>query len=604
MRRLGRPIVIGSLLLAGCTPGQYARQADRQVQQLITDRQKQALSYTPEVDAAMPEAEALKTSRKTYAKLPTTELPDPVGDVIFEPKDSPAFGPIGPTPDEPERVVASDSGGVAAARRYAVERYRLGPPAEANDAQRFGLFESIAYAVANSRAYRTQMENLYQTALGVTLERHLFSPRPFANLAARYTGSQQTADYASALRVTSEAGVRQRLPYGGEVVASGLVEFVNALNEGTSDGENAQLALSTSIPLLRGAGPVAQESLIQAERDLVYAVREFEQYRRDFAIQIASSYFRLLTSQQAIRNRYVRYLNTLELVARSEALFEKGDVAAIEVQRAQQDLLQSEDAVNNAIRDYENQLDRFKLLIGMPVDQKLEVVGVLIEVPLPDLSVQAMSEVAVRYRLDLQTARDRVADAQRNLKNAQNALLPSLDFTASGTLGNRSNTPAAELTADDLNYSAGLELDLPIDRLSERNAYRRALIALGRAQRNVKQLEDQVLADVRSAVRGIESAQVSLELQRRGIEIARERLDAANAFLLTGKSNDTRNALEAQASLLQAQDSYEQARANLQIAILEYLRDTSLLRLDPDGGTLGIATDRVAGRWLIPTPPQ
>ena len=63
------------------------------------------------------------------------------------------------------------------------------------------------------------MEDLYLAALNVTLQRHLFEPRPFARTGLHYTGGQEDVDYAAALTAANSVGVRQKLPYGGEVVA-------------------------------------------------------------------------------------------------------------------------------------------------------------------------------------------------------------------------------------------------------------------------------------------------------------------------------------------------------------------------------------------------
>ena len=52
-------------------------------------------------------------------------------------------------------------------------------------------------------------------------------------------------------------------------------------------------------------------------------------------------------------------------------------------------------------------------------------------------------------------------------------------------------------------YSAGLNLDLPIDRVAERNQYRASLITLERADRTYRGLRDQVILDVRDSIRTI-----------------------------------------------------------------------------------------------------
>ena len=52
--------------------------------------------------------------------------------------------------------------------------------------------------------------------------------------------------------------------------------------------------------------------------------------------------------------------------------------------------------------------------------------------------------------------------------------------------------------------------------------------------------------------------------------------------------------LEQQGKAQLAQDQYERAKSQLQIQVLQFLRDTGTLRLDPQGGSLAMAMDRAA----------
>jgi outer membrane protein TolC len=131
---------------------------------------------------------------------------------------------------------------------------------------------------------------------------------------------------------------------------------------------------------------------------------------------------------------------------------------------------------------------------------------------------------------------------------------------------------------------------VPIDRVAERNAFRSSLINFERARRNYEQLRDQTVSDVRQSVRSVRTAQSTLEIQRKAIEVARRQLDYANELLTQGQAQ-ARDVTDALASLLQAQTSYDRARADLQIQVLTFLRDTGTLRVDPDSGALGQAID-------------
>jgi outer membrane protein TolC len=387
--------------------------------------------------------------------------------------------------------------------------------------------------------------------------------------------------------------VRQRLPYGGEVVAETLVEFVDALSDNVTNAESANVALSASVPLLRGAGMVNLEPLIATERELVYTVRGFEDFRRSFAVGVATQYFALLTARQGVANRVQSYSDFADLLVRTQALFEADKISFLEVQRAQQSLLVAENDLIDAREEYANRLDVFKIALGMPVTQDLDVVPVELDVLVPDFEQIDVVALAERYRLDLQTARDRIDDARRTVAIAENGLLPDLSISARADVGNRPGTPARQLDHRSLEYSAGLSLDLPIDRLPERNAYRRALIAFGQTQRGYDDLLDRVAAGVRQSVRAIRSARSSLRIQEQGIALARRRLEYANTLLRQGDA-DAREVVEAQNDLLDAQDAYERAQSNLQVQVLQFLRDTGTLRVDPAAGAIGQAMERVA----------
>ena len=584
-------VVLSGVTVAGCTPASYRRSADRQVASILRDREKRTIGYTPEVEAET--TAQVRVTKKAYDRIPQTPIP-PVAPSPIEPSNVIIdYGRLGPNMDWPSGTTlpAESSLGVATAERDARARLRLGPPAPGPAPIRLDLFQALEYAVQNAPEYRAQMEDLYLAALDVTLQRHLFSPRPFLRQSLQYEGGQADVNYESAMTAITRAGVRQELPYGGEVVASGLVSFVQELHGNVNEGEDAQLALTASIPLLRGAGMINLEPLISSERDLVYEVRNFEEFRRQFAVRIASQYLQLINQQEGIANRRLSFANLLNLTQRTQALYAAGRQPYTAVQQALQSQLQTENSLVVSVERYQNAVDQFKILLGMPVTRELQIVPIELEVRVPSIAEQEAIELALRYRLDYRTARDRSDDAQRSVANAKNGLLPDLDFNADSRIGPRSGDAARDINDDTLTYSASLELDLPIDRLQERNAYRRSLISLERSQRNVSLTRDRIVSDVQESLRGIRSAEATLDIQRQGIQVAEDRLELENERLKQG-TGDARNAVEAQEDLLSAQDDYDQAQANLQIAVLQFLRDTGTLRVDPNAGALGQALDR------------
>src|SRR5262249_25541156 len=235
--------------------------------------------------------------------------------------------------------------------------------------------------------------------------------------------------------------------------------------------------------------------------------------------------------------------------------------------------LSQENSVIQSARDYQSALDDFKVQIGMPVEQSMDVVPLELDVRVPDLQHEDVTDLALKFRLALQTARDQIDDAQRKIEVAKNALLPDLDVKLDSTVGNPPTSPAKNLNSSSWQYSAGLNLDLPVDRVAERNALRSAMINFERARRNYEQQRDQTVSDVRQSVRSVRTAQSTLEIQRKAITVAQRQLDYANELLTQGQAQ-ARDVTDALTALLQAQTSYDRARADLQIQVLSFLRDT------------------------------
>jgi hypothetical protein len=586
-------ILLFGLLVSGCAD--FAeREADRQVNALVKDRQDKTLGYRPQVEATTDHKNVVPTTQ-AYAKIPQTPHAPPAPPqaeplrVVLE------YGRLGPKrfdwatgADVPHSTFDYESLDTRLRNRL-----RLGPPTLVERPVRLDFFTSLSFGVQHSRSYQTTMEELYLAALDVTLQRHLFEPTPFAGGSLEYAGGQKDVNYRAALTSTVRAGVKQQLPYGGTLMAQGLVSFVNALDGNAASGEDASVVLSGSIPLLRGAGMVNLEPLINWERTLVYQVRTFENFRRDFVISVATQYFRLLSLQQSVLNRRVNYASFVTLTERSRALYAFGRIAYIELQRALQEQLSAENTLITAQETYVAALDDYKLLLGMPTEQAIEIAPVELDVPLPkDDDAQAVA-MAFKYRLDLQTARDRLGDTRRRVANAKNGLLPDLTLSGQSAFGTPTDR-SSRLDERTNSYSAKLDLDLPVDRVAERNVYRAALIEVRRAERDFELLKDQIGSDVRESLRLIQESRATLQIQRQAVDLAQRRRENAYELLRNGKSTSTRDLVEAQNSLLQARDLYEQASATLQVNVLRFLRNSGTLRVDPDAGALGHAMDRAA----------
>ncbi len=623
------------LTMGGCQ--WFVDSADRQVYNLIEKRQLQALGETHDsrIDQehvpVRPDDRAYEFVPRpvdlTQAELPSATRPADTRPATSAPADLTESGPsplAPPTP--PIEATARPMGGMGPGETALPTPPELQPLPEVTPPQELvattqpalsftdaaiatrpsrktlTLSDSLAYAFQHSREFQFAKEDLYLSALALTLERHLWTPRFVSNIETQYANYGQIRDFDHAMSVVANVGVQQRLPLGGQVTAQVIDTLMRDLTHHITSAETGAMILQADIPLLRGAGLVAYESRFQAERDLIYAVRNFERFRRNLAVEIAGDFLNLQQLRQQIDNARESVKVFEQEVERARGLWRAGRRIQLEVQRADQDRLKGLTSLVAAEANYENTLDRFKIRIGMPTGEPIDVpyppdpaglqpgaaslehVQTLEDALLPPaVSEDKAVELALRFRLDLLNTQDRIDDAARGVKIAENNLLPDLDATGSVRMDADPNRLGTwKYNTERTTWRAGLNLGLPLDRVAERNALRSSLIQKRRAERTYEENRDQVRLQVRRALREVEQAQATLEIQIINRNLAIRRRQGARIQFDKGIVSN-REIVDAENELLDARNQLARAQSALRLAILAFRRDTETLRIDDSG---------------------
>jgi outer membrane protein TolC len=203
-------------------------------------------------------------------------------------------------------------------------------------------------------------------------------------------------------------------------------------------------------------------------------------------------------------------------------------------------------------------------------------------VPEPDVTMEEAVSMALEYRLDLQNRRDQTEDAQRQVKNAKNELLPDLNVTGSVTFPTDADAREGGLVyePDDVQYRAGATLTIPLDKKIEKLNVRSATIRYQRADRELNRFRDEVVLEVRSRVRAIDLARNSLRLSTERVELTKRRKEEQE---IKRDEFTTQEFLDAENDLLAAENARAQAVTNLRNAVLEYLLSTGTLRVTREG---------------------
>ncbi|MDE0819784.1 MAG: TolC family protein [Opitutales bacterium] len=433
------------------------------------------------------------------------------------------------------------------------------------------LVSCLEISAENSRDYQSNKEDLYRSALALTLEQWNYGLQFDLTASASITDTGSSS--GSALSMTKLLGT------GATVLGNVGSSLFRVTNGGDGWDSLSNASFSITQPLLGGsAREVIREPLTQAERNLIYEVRSFERYRRTFALEVASKYFQLIETIDNVRNEEANFEGLILLSKRNQALAEAGQLSDIEADEAQQDRLESENRLLELRGGLNKQLDNFKLYLGLPVDVEISLARSNmnelenVEVGLLELTEEDFFRTSFRKRLDYLNRIDATNDAERKVRVAEEALKIGLDLEASTAKSENSSA----------NWSAGFSLDLPINRIPQHNAYRASLISLESARRSEQEMGDVIRARLRDEARKVRNTKQSYHIQLNAVELAQQRVESTELSLAAGRS-DTRSALDARRALVSAKNAATSALVARLLARLSLLSELGLLRIGSGG---------------------
>lgn len=601
-------LVLLILLQSGCkSPTDHRMEADQVAYDIVSQKQDEALGYTEGFTIIrysdllryrLLEVQGLQSSSHVAlgsSHLPRIEhWPDPN---YLMPRNRPQTLPNGREVLDPLSLLDPDG------------------------SLKITLSHALEIGAGNSFLYQDYKESIFEAALDLDLKRHYFRNQYSESVDSDLVNNNSGRRAETRITNKSSTGFSRNFQNGLSFSAGLVLDITNLLTMGGASSLGLTADASIYVPLLQGSGKhIITEELTQAERNVVYRIYEFEEYKRQLAVDIADEYLRVLGSLDAIKNAEDNYRRLIISVRRSRRLADAGLLREIQVDQAVQNELSARQRWIGTIQGYQGDLDGFKRTLGLPVDADIEldrgelerlvevvsgiIVGVVETKTLTDPNIPADAPVefeepgwknrgpleidttlAVRLafenRLDLRKSQGEVYDSQRNVYMKADKLRTKLDLGwAGGTVGNPANN--GRLNLDSASWNLPLTLNLPLERTAERNEYRSSLITLERSIRSLAQMEDSIKASVRGVLRNMLATRERLQIQAMGLKVAEKRVDSTNIFFEAGLI-EIRDVLDAQDALLEAQNGLTSAVVAYRIAELTLQRDMGLLKVYENG---------------------
>lgn len=376
-------VVSLSVCVAGCHRGYYRRQADVEANRLVCEK-----SIDPRWDS----------EDGSIAIDPQSRMFDPFS------ADHPPLPPDDPSSHEYMVCVDGKRGyphweANGNTNYVANPEWRSYLPINEDGQVPIDLAGAYRLAVINSPDLQTQRENLYLSALNVSLERFGFDLQMFANFNSFLTTQGRFRNGGtSSTTLSNDVGIDfQKLGVTG---ASFVVGIANSIlwNFAGTDTQSVNSLVDFSIvqPLLQNAGrDVIMESLTQSERTLLANVRALDRYRRGFYVQtvtgrrpgngvnlgnnflglpdIASlnvdGYLGLLLQQQQIRIQEFNVTALENVLAQFREFYIRERVDSLQVRQFENSLYSAQQRLLRSKTNYESSLDVFKTnFLGLPPD--------------------------------------------------------------------------------------------------------------------------------------------------------------------------------------------------------------------------------------------
>jgi outer membrane protein TolC len=438
------------------------------------------------------------------------------------------------------------------------------------------LEDCILKALKNNYDLAVQVMNPELSDIAVALAQEKFIPSLSFGFNRRDTSQASyswldATDTTKQLRDNYTAQLSQQIPFGGSLTLN-LNEIktdTNARFQTINPRFETTLNFSFSQPLLRNFGlRMSQREIIVAQNNFDISEKQFAKFVQDLVYQVEQAYWNLVYGIENLKVRQQSLKLAQELLEKNRRSVEVGTLAPIEVLNAQADVASREADILDAQALVKNYEDALKAVTNLAAEMPEASDMRLMPADRPTFEKveaglnQAMA-TAIANRPDLAASKIDIQNREFNLGYARNQLLPDLSLTAQywspgvsgsqllyenndplfgaviGTIpGNVSQALKDTFKFRYQNWSVGLTLSIPLNTIFSRAYAAQARVSLDQALANFKAQEQQLVLEVRSAVRGVETNYMRAEAYRVARELAQKRLEAEEEKFRVGLSTN------------------------------------------------------------------
>jgi outer membrane protein TolC len=444
----------------------------------------------------------------------------------------------------------------------------------------FSLEDCILKAMRNNLSVAVEVLNPELSDISVSMAKEKFMPNLSFNYLKRDTNSASysfldAADQVSTLYNDYSAEISQLIPTGGSFSISldGYKNDTNRRLQTINPRYGSTLTFNFIQPLLKDFGfKASRREIIVAQNNSDISENTFKRVLQDTIYNVEQAYWNLVYSIENLKVRRQSLELARDLLERNKRAVEVGSLAPIEILSAQADVATREADIFEAETLVKNNEDLLKTIINLPAEEEAaDLVQIIpeyrpdyktMELNLEEVNLEEVLLTALKNRPDLKATRIDLKNKEFDLSFTRNQLLPDLSLQASywspGITGDQvlynpddpfgppigiiPGSPSEALT-DAVNFkyknwTVGLTLNIPLNSIVSRAAYAQARVNLDQAVLRLKDQEQQIFLEIKTAVRAVQTNFKRAQAYKVARELAEEKLEAEEEKLKVGLSTN------------------------------------------------------------------
>ncbi len=446
---------------------------------------------------------------------------------------------------------------------------------QAADPLTVSLDECIDRALRENLGLKTTVLGLRAGDYSIIKAESAFDPSVSLAVSRDESHTPNFLDYISVSAVTQKRSTA-RLSYG-QALSTGAdwgIGLYNTLSESNIEflkNYTSYIGLQVNQPLLRGFGRRVNRSGIYIARlDRDADVHILRQQASNLVYDVIAAYWTLAYDRRTLDVRRLSLAQADSLLAYNRKGFELGVLIESDVLEAQSERLRRQQELldqESAIRDDEDTLRRLLNVVGADGWEGAILTGDEFPERASEPDPDAVLEDALANRPEYLGALTTIERASLTEVVAENSTRPGLDLNAQYRL-NGSGASYGKVVdklgdAEEYGWNVGLLFSYPLRNRSAHADLEQRHIDRRRAELSLKDLEQTIAVELRSAARNIASTRERIEVARTEVEV--------NDRKLRTEEERYRNHLSTSYYVLQFQRDLADARGNLNRAVVDRL---------------------------------